>query len=98
MWASFPSAVEPLVSKVYPSRSREGRDFCTISPFRGRNFRRIVAVLGLCGTGAVRLRSGFGLFLGRLHDRREARDVLSFAGPHHDHALGCAPGALDVVD
>src|SRR6188768_2229734 len=84
---SSPSAVGPLVSKVYSSPSREGRGFFKLSPFRGGVSPVFVGASGLCGAGAVRLRSRLGLVLGRFDDRREAGDVLTLAKPHDDHAL-----------
>src|SRR4051812_19299146 len=34
----------------------------------------------------------------RLGDKRDARDLLVAAQPHHDHALGGAAESLDLVD
>ena len=45
-------------------------------------------MLGLCRAGAVRLRRRIGRLVGRrLDHRRQARNVLALAKPHHDHAL-----------
>src|SRR5256885_14259104 len=97
MSSSFPSEVEPRVSKVYSAGSREGRGSFKISPFRGSNPADLWQVLSLGRPGPVALGDNVGLVVGPLHHPREAPYRLPPPQPPDDHAPRRTPRAPDVV-